>query len=1093
MAGSADDDVDLAGRLIERLLVDPEFRAEFRRDPSGACVALGLPGLAAELGGSGKAMHTMELRESRSSLAGVVMAIAAEGIALEQVERLASHGLPGGLGKALHGVKLPKEARGLGKASPASLEHKLEHKAGVSPASVKGLEKATGHGAGAAGAGAAGAGAAGGSSSGATGAPGGGGGAGAGASAGSGSGSGAGGAAAAGSGGGGGSAATAGSGGGAGGGAAASHAASSGGGGGGGGGSGSGHSGSSGGASASSRSAPNMGGGNPATSASASSSSASGAGWPDQTPSASSSASTVPAGSGAASTVPAGGGAASTVPAGSGAASTVPAGSGAASTVPAGGGAASTVPAGGGGVGTVASSAGTGGTVSGAVEGATNAAGGTGVAPIGVTGLLDSPNFTAPPAVRTWLESGGVDPRVVSMLDSVLAHHTIGVSNLEVLSSPVHVQSFDIVSVDGQPVGPDNFAARDLVTEIAAMDPTTRPDEIGTPWPIQSPGFFSNPTSANGLHLAFEMPGTNATPAQDAGYSGIDTGQPQPQMNYAIGAQPTAGAAGYGGGVQEQVAQAGGAGQTPMAGSAAGAQQAVAGSAPAGQQSVVESTTAGSGSGATTTPGSGAEAVASATPGSTGAGDPNFASPKAHEAFESAKKELGTPYQWGGSSPQTGFDCSGLMQWAYHQAGVNLPRVADEQFNVGTPVTINNLREGDLVFFRIGGGDVDHVGMYVGNNQFLEAPRTGEDVQYANLNDPYWKSQFAGARRIVPLDPGGGGAQNISAGSGSAAAGAGSSTPATAGAGTPATGTPAGAVPGTPATAVPGAPATAVPGAPVGAGPGGPAEAVPGTGAPGAGAPIAGAPGAGAPAPGGPGTAAFKAVAPHDHGPPRHTVQFLQAVQPSSGTPAPAEAAPPGGQVPVEQVAGTSPGAVPETTVPATPGAGGAAEQVVGQGPGVLPVGGAISVSSSLLTNGQETFAAHLAQLTGLSPRVVAAWELAEESGGPAQARQAASNFNWLNIGYFDSGPGQMAFNNAFSDPVTAAEQSAKFLKGDWGGASASIRAILSTVGQSPQQQMSAIANSDWASSHYYGGSSLRGTFDELADMKVESAGANSV
>ena len=151
------------------------------------------------------------------------------------------------------------------------------------------------------------------------------------------------------------------------------------------------------------------------------------------------------------------------------------------------------------------------------------------IAPVGVAGLLDSPSFTAPATVRTWLESGGVDPRVVSMLDSVLAHHTIGVSNLEVLSSPVHVQSFDIVSVDGAPVGPDNFAARDLVTEIAAMDPTTRPDEIGTPWPIQSPGFSTGPASTNGLHLAFEMPGTNATPTQDAAYSGIDTGQPQPQ------------------------------------------------------------------------------------------------------------------------------------------------------------------------------------------------------------------------------------------------------------------------------------------------------------------------------------------------------------------------------------------------------------------------------------------------------------------------------------------------------------------------------------------------------------------------------------
>ena len=211
--------------------------------------------------------------------------------------------------------------------------------------------------------------------------------------------------------------------------------------------------------------------------------------------------------------VPAGGG--STVPAGAG--STVPAGGG--STVPAGGGAASSV-----------------------VEGAGSAPGASSVAPVGVAGLLDSPSFTAPPTVRTWLESGGVDPRVVSMLDSVLAHHTIGVSNLEVLSSPVHVQSFDIVSVDGQPVGPDNFAARDLVTEIAAMDPTTRPDEIGTPWPIQSPGFSTGPASTNGLHLAFEMPGTNATPTQDAAYTGAASGTGAAPMDYAIGAQPAAGA-----------------------------------------------------------------------------------------------------------------------------------------------------------------------------------------------------------------------------------------------------------------------------------------------------------------------------------------------------------------------------------------------------------------------------------------------------------------------------------------------------------------------------------------------------------------------
>jgi cell wall-associated NlpC family hydrolase len=396
-------------------------------------------------------------------------------------------------------------------------------------------------------------------------------------------------------------------------------------------------------------------------------------------------------------------------------------------------------------------------------------------------------------------------------------------------------------------------------------------------------------------------------------------------MNYAIGAQPTPPAAGY---APEQVAQAGGVGQPPIAETAAGGQQPVAESAAGGQPSAAGSATAAAGPGASATPGAGAAAVENAASISAGAGDANFASPKAHEAFEAAKKELGTPYQWGGSSPQTGFDCSGLMQWAYHQAGVNLPRVADEQFNVGTPVSIGNLREGDLVFFRIGGGDVDHVGMYVGNNQFLEAPRTGEDVQYANLNDPYWKSQFAGARRIVPLAPdGGGGAQNVSPSS--AAGAAQSGTTSRAGAGTAAPGAPASAAPaaaGAPAAA---APAAAVPGVPPGGVPSSPAEAVPG-----AGAPVAGAPG----------TAAFKAVGPDEHGPPRNTVQFLQAVQPSSSPAAPAVADAPPAQVPVQPTAGAPPAAVPDTTVPAAPGAGGAPDQIAGQGPGVTPE---LPVSSS--------------------------------------------------------------------------------------------------------------------------------------------------
>ena len=341
-------------------------------------------------------------------------------------------------------------------------------------------------------------------------------------------------------------------------------------------------------------------------------------------------------------------------------ASTVPAGAG--STVPAGAGASSSV-----------------------VEGASSAPGASAVAPVGVAGLLNSPSFTAPATVRTWLESGGVDPRVVSMLDSVLAHHTIGVSNLEVLSSPVHVQSFDIVSVDGQPVGPDNFAARDLVTEIAAMDPTTRPDEIGTPWPIQSPGFSTGPASTNGLHLAFEMPGTNATPTQDAAYSGIDAGQPQPQMNYAVGAQPTPTAPSY-----------------PAATYPAATYQAASPSA--GAQQVEQL----AGSGAAAPLGS------SVAPG---------AMVKVQDMVRMADSLLGKPYILGGGhaswAPSSGYDCSGFVSAVLHAGGylnepvatTNLPEQAGILSGPGKIVTI---------YDRALPGENGHVIICI-NGQFYES------------------------------------------------------------------------------------------------------------------------------------------------------------------------------------------------------------------------------------------------------------------------------------------------------------------------------------------------------------------------------------
>ena len=440
------------------------------------------------------------------------------------------------------------------------------------------------------------------------------------------------------------------------------------------------------------------------------------------------------------------------------------------------------------------------------------------------------------------------------------------------------------------------------------------------------------------------------------------------------------------------------------------------------------------------------------------------------------------------------------MQWAYHQAGINLPRVADQQFTVGTSVGLNDLKEGDLVFFRIGGGDVDHVGMYVGNHMFLEAPRTGEVVQMADLRNSYWSSQFAGARRVVPLS-GAGLSQAASAPGAGTAAPAGTApvdptaAPVTtlavdpaAARGRPGRGDAPAATPAVdPATATPAAGATpADAGAtPADAG----ATPVPGGASPTAADPSAAVPGVS-------GTAQFQAVGGHGPHHKLNTVKFLQAVQPSPGSP-------------LAQTAGAgAPGGVDPTAAPGQPVPGQpVADQLQGQ-PGTAPAGttaaglgdqalsqaaapgSVVSVSSSLLTTGQQIFVAHLASATGLNTRVVAGWVLAEESGSAAQGREAASNFNWLNIGYFDSGTGAIAHASPFGDPVSAAEQTAKFLKGQWGGASTGIQDILHTVGKPPEDQIMAIANSGWASSHYNNGANLRATFEELSDMKIVNAPA---
>lgn len=115
--------------------------------------------------------------------------------------------------------------------------------------------------------------------------------------------------------------------------------------------------------------------------------------------------------------------------------------------------------------------------------------------------------------------------------------------------------------------------------------------------------------------------------------------------------------------------------------------------------------------------------------------------------------QLGKPYRWGGNSPRTGFDCSGLVYYAYKDlVNIRIPRTANEMYHLrdARPVDRGELESGDLVFFRTQGrGTADHVGVYVGNGKFIQSPRTGRDIQITSLSEDYWVRHYVGARRVV--------------------------------------------------------------------------------------------------------------------------------------------------------------------------------------------------------------------------------------------------------------------------------------------------------------------------------------------------------
>jgi cell wall-associated NlpC family hydrolase len=123
----------------------------------------------------------------------------------------------------------------------------------------------------------------------------------------------------------------------------------------------------------------------------------------------------------------------------------------------------------------------------------------------------------------------------------------------------------------------------------------------------------------------------------------------------------------------------------------------------------------------------------------------------AQDAIDQAMNLLGIRYRRGGSTPEAGFDCSGFVNHVFREGlGLILPRSSKEMSKSGEAISRDELRPGDLVFFNTMRNAFSHVGIYLGDNQFVHAPRSGGKVRIEDLRDGYWTKRFNGARRVNP-------------------------------------------------------------------------------------------------------------------------------------------------------------------------------------------------------------------------------------------------------------------------------------------------------------------------------------------------------
>ncbi len=120
--------------------------------------------------------------------------------------------------------------------------------------------------------------------------------------------------------------------------------------------------------------------------------------------------------------------------------------------------------------------------------------------------------------------------------------------------------------------------------------------------------------------------------------------------------------------------------------------------------------------------------------------------PAAERAVFTAMQMIGAPYRYGGSTPD-GFDCSGLVQYAYDAAGIRLPRTAAQQYSATDSLTLEQARPGDLLFFREG-RRISHVALYLGQGRFVHAPNRGRNVSLGSFANSYYRSHFARAGRV---------------------------------------------------------------------------------------------------------------------------------------------------------------------------------------------------------------------------------------------------------------------------------------------------------------------------------------------------------